>query len=153
ALMMAEYVNMPLELEAAPATSTPVGGWLRDQPGRGAVLYLPLTLDKENSTFMVRSLEHGRPIVNGYSGQRPAHFTSVADAVADPASIDARATLHELGVQVVVSPEPIAGADAPGSPYVERETFGDDTVYELVWSEASEAALEDVNAPPPPAPG
>ncbi len=152
-LMMAEYLNAPLKLVAAPETTTPVGRWLRDQPGRGAVLYLPLSLDKENSTFMVRSLEHGRPIVNGYSGQRPAHFTSVADAVADPASIDARATLHELEERFVVSPEPIAGADAPDSPYVERETFGDETVYELVWTETSEAALEDVEAAAPPAPG
>ena len=151
--MMAEYVNAPLELEPAPETSTAVGRWLRDQPGRGAVLYLPLGLDKENSTYMVRSLEHGRPIVNGYSGQRPAYFTSIADAVADPASVDARATLNELDVQFVVSPDLIAGADAPGSPFVERETFGDDIVYELVWTEEAEAALDKIDAPPPPAPG
>ena len=93
---------------------------------------------------MVRSLEHARPIVNGYSGQRPAFFTSVADALADPASIDARATLRELDVRFVVSPDPIRGADRPDSPYVERETFGDETVYELVWTEENEAALEDV---------
>ncbi len=102
---------------------------------------------------MVRSLEHARPIVNGYSGQRPAFFTSVADAVADPASIDARATLRELDVRFVVSPDPIGGADRPDSPYVERETFGDETVYELVWTEENEAALEDVEAAAPPAPG
>ena len=153
ALMMAEYVNAPLKLVAVPETSTPIGRWLREQPLRGAVLYLPLTLDKDNSTFMVRSLEHARPIVNGYSGQRPAFFTSVADAVADPASIDARVTLRELEVRFVVSPEPIDGADRPDSPYLERETFGDETVYELVWTEENEGALEDVEAPPPPAPG
>ncbi len=153
ALMMAEYVNAPLNLVAAPETSTPVGRWLREQPARGAVLYLPLTLDKANSVDMVRSLEHARPIVNGYSGQRPAFFTSVADAVADPSSIDARATLRELEVRFVVSPEPIRGADRPDSPYVERETFGDETVYELVWTEENEAALEDVEVAAPPAPG
>ncbi len=153
ALMIAEYVNAPLKLVAAPETGTPVGRWLREQPGRGAVLYLPLTLDKDNSTYMVRSLEHARPIVNGYSGQRPAFFTSVADATADPASIDARATLRELDVQFVVSPEPIAGADRPDSPYVERETFGDDTIYELVWTEDNEGALEAIEAPAPPPPG
>ncbi len=153
ALMMSEYVNAPLALAPAPATSTPAGRWLHEQPGRGAVLYLPLTHDKENSVFMVRALEHGRPIVNGYSGQRPAYFTSVVDAMADPASIDARATLRELEVQFVVAPEPIRGADAPDSPYVERETFGDDTIYELVWTETNEAALDDVEALAPPAPG
>lgn len=151
--MMAEYVNAPLALVAAPQLNTRVGVWLRDQPGRGAVLYLPLTLDKENATAMVQSLEHGRPIVNGYSGQRPAYFTSVVDALADPASVDARAMLNELDVQFVVSPAPIAGADAPDSPYVERETFGDDIVYELVWNETNEAALESVEAAAPPPPG
>ena len=153
ALMMAEYINAPLTLVPAPETSTPVGRWLREQSGRGAVLYLPLTLDKDNSTYMVQSLEHRRPIVNGYSGQRPAFYTSVADAVADPASIDARATLRELDVRFVVSPEPIRGADSPDSPYVERETFGDDTIYELVWTEDNEGALEDIEVAAPPAPG
>ena len=153
ALMMAEYLNAPLTLVPAPETSTPVGRWLREQPGRGAVLSLPLTLDKDNSIEMVRSLEHGRPIVNGYSGQRPAFFTSVADAVADPASIDARATLRELDVRFVVSPEPIRGADRPESPYVERETFGDETVYELVWTAENEDALDAVETVAPPAPG
>jgi hypothetical protein len=154
-VMMAEYVNAPLtRLVAAPAATTPAGRWLRDQPGGGAVLYLPLSLDKDNSVFMVRSLEHRRPIVNGYSGQRPAFFTSIVDAFADPVSFDARATLKELGVRFVVAPEPLAVADRPDSPYVERETFGDETIYEVVWTETSEAALDDleVAAPPPPGP-
>jgi hypothetical protein len=152
-LMMAEYLNAPLNLVAAPATHTAVGAWLRDQAGPGAVLYLPLTLDKDNTVHMVRSLEHRRPIVNGYSGQRPAFFTSLADAFADPASVDARALLDELDVRFVVAPEPIAGADRPDSPYVARETFGDETVYEVVWSEAAERALDALDAPPPPPAG
>ena len=154
-LMMAEYLNAPItRLPAAPEAATDADRWLRDQPGPGAVLYLPLSLDKDNSIAMVRSLAHRRPIVNGYSGQRPAFFTSVADAFADPVSIDARATLKELDVRYVVSPEPLALADRPDSPYVERETFGDETLYEVVWTETSEAALDDVEvaAPPPPGP-
>jgi hypothetical protein len=153
ALMMVEYLNAPLKLVAAPATHTRVGQWLREQPARGAVLYLPVSLDKDNSTYMVQSLEHRRPIVNGYSGQRPAYYTSIADAFADPASLDARAMLKELEVRFVVAPEPLASADQPQSPYVERETFGDETVYEVVWTETSEAALEDVEMPPPPPAG
>ena len=152
-LMMAEYVNAPLALVAAPASSTASGRWLRDQKGGGAVLYLPVSLDKENSVFMVHSLEHHRPIVNGYSGQRPAFFTAIADAFADPSSLDARATLKDLGVRFVVSPEPLAIADRPDSPYVERETFGNETIYEVVWSETSEAALDAIDVAAPPAPG
>jgi hypothetical protein len=153
ALLMVEYLNAPLKLVAAPETTTRVGQWLRDRQTPGAVLYLPLSLDKDNSIYMVRSLEHRRPIVNGYSGQRPAYFTSVADAFADPASLDARAMLKELGVRFVVSPEPLVIADEPQSPYVERETFGDETVYEVVWTDTSEAALEEIEVPPPPPAG
>ena len=151
-LMMVEYLNAPLALVAAPPVHTRVGQWLREQTTRGAVLYLPVSLDKDNATFMVQSLEHRRPIVNGYSGQRPSYFTSVADAFADPASLDARALLKELDVRFVVSPEPLASADRPESPYVERETFGEQAVYEVVWTETSEAALDDIEvAAPPPA--
>lgn len=154
ALMMVEYLNAPLtRLPAAPAAETAADRWLRDQPDPGAVLYLPLSLDKDNSVAMVRSLVHRRPIVNGYSGQRPAFFTPVADAFADPASIDARATLKELEVRYVVSPEPLAVADRGDSPYVERETFGDETIYEVVWTETSEAALEALEVAAPPSPG
>jgi uncharacterized protein DUF3108/predicted membrane protein DUF2079 len=153
-VMMAEYLNAPLaRLPAAPAASTDADRWLRNQAAAGAVLYLPLSLDKDNTVAMVRSLAHRRPIVNGYSGQRPAFFTAVADAFVDPASIDARATLKELDVRYVVSPEPLAIADRPDSPYIERETFGDETIYEVVWTETSEAALEEVNVAAPPPPG
>jgi hypothetical protein len=153
ALMLVEYLNAPLKLVAAPERTTNVGQWLSEQQTPGAVLYLPVSLDKDNSVFMVQSLEHRRPIVNGYSGQRPAHFTSIADAFADPASMDARAMLKELDIRFVVSPAPLASADQPESPYVERETFGDETIYEVVWTETNEAALEDVNVPAPPAAG
>jgi hypothetical protein len=153
-VLMVEYVNGPLPLVAAPETSTPAGRWLRDHATPGAVLYLPLSLDKANSTFMVQSLEHRRAIVNGYSGQRPSYYTALVDAFTNPASIDARALLRELDVRFVISPDLIADADRPDSPYVERETFGDTTVYEVMWTETSEAALEvlDAAAPPPPGP-
>jgi hypothetical protein len=153
ALLMAEYINGPLPLVAAPETSTPAGLWLRESSTPGAVLYLPLSLDKANSAFMVQSLEHRRPIVNGYSGQRPSYYTSLVDAFANPASADARALLKDLDVRYVVSPDLIAGADHPESPYVERETFGDTTIYEVVWTETSEAALEVLDAAAPPSPG
>lgn len=155
-LLMAEYVNAPLPLVAAPPAHTAAGQWLRDQPAPGAVLYLPLTLDRENTPFMVQSLEHFRPIVNGYSGQRPAFFAAIVDAMSDMASVDARAALHELGVRFVVSPTPVEAAGRPGSPLEERARLADAVIYEVVWTPEREAALDDSShaelPPPGPAP-
>lgn len=153
AAMCLEYVNAPLALVAAPPMSTAAGRWLAGEGGPGPVVYLPLTLDRENSPFMVQSLEHGRPIVNGYSGQRPSFYTSLVDALADPASADARATLKELAVRFVVSPATLAGAGEPASPFVERVRLDDVVIYELVWTPASEAALDEVAIAEPPPPG
>jgi hypothetical protein len=151
--MCLEYANAPLAFVAAPPASTPVGRWLAVADGPGAVLYLPLTLDRENSLFMVQSLEHGRPIVNGYSGQRPSFYTSLVDALTDPVSVDARATLKELDVRFVVSPGPLAGAGDPASPFVERARLEGSIIYEVAWTAASEAALDDVSIASPPPPG
>ena len=130
------------------------GRWLSAAAPPGAVLYLPLALDRENSVFMVQSLEHKRPIVNGYSGQRPSFFTSFVDAFADPGSIEARAILKDTEVRYVVSPAPIRSAGDSSSPFVERARVAEGVIYELVWTAESEAALEgaEVEAPPPPGP-
>ena len=69
--LLLEYANAPLAFVEAPVTDTAVGRWLRDAPGPGAVAYLPVGMDRENTPAMVEALQHGRPIVNGYSGQRP----------------------------------------------------------------------------------
>lgn len=153
ALMCLEYANAPLAFVPAPPASTATGRWLAEEGGSGAVLYLPLTLDRENSPFMVQSLEHGRPIVNGYSGQRPSFYTSLVDAFADPASAEARATLKELNVRFVVSPGDLAGAGQPASPFVEQARFDGRVIYELVWTPESEAALDEVAIAEPPPPG
>ena len=58
-----------------------MGQWLASQAGQGAVLYLPLTNDRRNTVAMVDSLQHGRPIVNGYSGQRPSFYPALVDVL------------------------------------------------------------------------
>ena len=62
----------------APSLTTDVGRWLRDAPEPGPVLYLPIGTDIDDSKAMVAALEHGRPIVNGHSGQRPALYARVS---------------------------------------------------------------------------
>jgi hypothetical protein len=148
-----EYANAPLNLAAAPPLRTEIGQWLANEPTPGAVVHLPITADIENTPFMVQSLEHWRPIVNGYSGQRPAYYGSLVDSLADLPSPTAFTALRDFDVHFVVSPTAIAGAGHERSPLVERARFETGTIYEVKWSPAALAALDETNTPPPPPPG
>jgi hypothetical protein len=152
-LMMAEFVNAPLPLVPAPPRETSVGQWLASEPMPGAVLYVPLAIDFENTRYMVQSLEHRRPIVNGYSGQRPPFFSALVDSISDFPSPTALAAVHELDVRFVVSGAPVDAAGTEQSPLVERARFDEGIVYEVRWTPAAVAALGDGLGPPPPAPG
>ncbi len=154
AAMAVEYANVPLALAPAPPRETAVGQWLRHEPAPGAVLHLPLTIDIENTPFMVQSLEHWRPIVNGYSGLRPTFFPALVDSLSSLPEPDALATLKELEVRFVVSPAPLPEANTPASPLVERARLESAVIYEVRWTPESEAALDDaVVVPEPPPPG
>lgn len=153
AVLIVEYLNAPLPLITAPPRATQVGAWLRDAPEPGAVVHLPLTIDIDNTPFMVQSLEHGRPIVNGYSGQRPPFYSAVVDSLADMPAAEALAALKELDVRFVVSRATIAGTGHSRSPLVERARLADGVIYELKWTPEAEASLRDVNLPAPPPPG
>ncbi len=153
ALLALEYVNGPLPLAPAPARRTGVGQWLAAEPGPGAVLYVPLGDDIGNTPVMVQSLEHRRPIVNGYSGQRPAFFSALVESLADFPAPDALAAVRELDVRFVVAPAPVAGAGDPRSPLVERARFAEGVIYEVRWTPVAVAALGDTSGPPPPPPG
>lgn len=148
-----EYVNVPLTLAEAPPASTETGRWLSGESTPGPVLYLPLTIDIESTPFMVQSLEHGRAIVNGYSGQRPAFYSTIVNDLSDFPSPTALATIRELEVRFVVSPEPVAGAGNDRSPLVERVRLADGVIYEVRWTPAAIVGLDDAAAPAPPPPG
>jgi hypothetical protein len=159
-----EFWNAPIPTVPAPPTLSPVARWLRDVQGPGAVLYLPLGTDAGNTIAMVDSLGHGRPIVNGYSGQRPGFFLGLVDTLSKWPSADSLWTLRDLGVRFVVCPSSLAacrtaptlesraGAGTP-TPLVERVRLDGATIYELAWSPEVEAALPRPELPPPPPPG
>ncbi len=151
ALVAIEYVNVPIPYVIAPALRSDAGAWLASAPAPGPVLYLPLGLDAANTPFMVASLQHGRPIVNGYSGQRPSFFTGLLDTLRDVPDAESLWTLKDLGVRYLVAPRPLT-ATSP-SPLVERAVFGSTVVYELVWTPEVEAMLVRPEVPPPPPPG
>lgn len=136
ALMLAEYANAPLAFVEAPPTDTPVGRWLRDAPEPGAVLYWPVSMGRENTPYMIEALQHGRPIVNGYSGRRPPGYTRIIDALSTLPSVEGLAMLKELNVRFVVAP---AGQHAVSNDvhFVQRAVFGDRAIYECQWREVS----------------
>ena len=45
--------------------------------GAGAILELPLGFPYDDLDAMYRSTHHGRPVVNGYSGQRPPYYPAL----------------------------------------------------------------------------
>jgi hypothetical protein len=164
AALCLEYASIPWPLVDRPPKSTAVGQWLASQTGQGAVLYLPLTNDRRNTVAMVDSLQHGRPIVNGYSGQRPSFYPALVDVLSTFPSVDALWTLHDFDVRFVVSPSALPaiattedaarGANGNvGTPLVARARFGEAVIYELVWSPDVEARLAPSAPAPPPPPG
>jgi hypothetical protein len=146
-----EYLSVPLPTVPSPPARTPVGQWLAHEPGAGAVLYLPLDGDLGNTTAMVQSLEHRRPIVNGYSGQRPAFFMGLVDTLNQVPDADALWTLRDLNVRFIVSPRALARIDR--GPLVERATLAGDSIYELRWTPETEAVVPRPDPPAPPEPG
>lgn len=154
AVMAVEYLNVPLPLTAAPPRETPVGQWLRREPDRGPVLYLPLALDVENTPAMVQTLEHRRAIVNGYSGQRPNFYSALVDTMKTFPSDQSLLALNEIGVRFIVSPTPIA-PPAPGSPWplIERARFADGVIYEFRWTPEIHDRLARALAVTPEPPG
>jgi hypothetical protein len=150
-----ELLNVPIPLTAAPPRETAVGQWLRKEPGPGAVVHVPLALDIESTPAMVQSLEHRRPLVNGYSGQRPSFYSALVDTVKTFPSDASLLALHEFGVRFVVTASPVAAPseDAPW-PLLERARLADGVIYEFRWTpEIEERLARDVAVrPDPPGP-
>jgi hypothetical protein len=150
-LMAVEFLNGSVAWTAAPPASTPTGHWLQLASEPGPVAYLPIGNEGHDTTVMVASLEHGRPIVNGYSGQRPPLYDGLVEQMATFPAADALLTLHDLGIRFVIAAAPVSPARPP-SALVERARLIDGVVYELRWTSEVEAALEetaDVTPLPP----
>ena len=154
ALLAVEYYPGPLAWTPAPRTTSPVSGFLAQQQGPGAVIYLPMGGDIDNTPYMVEALGHRRPIVNGYSGQRPPFFGGAVAALSTFPSVEAFWMLHDLDVRFIVTGRDV---DRTAWPVIERVTIGENGattyVYELAWSPEVEARLGEPAAPVPPPPG
>jgi len=145
-----EFSNGAIAYPVAPALTSDAARWLRDQPGNGAVVCVPMGFDTGNTRCMLESIEHGRPIVNGQAGARPAFFAALVDAASRLPSSGALAVLHDVGVEFVVADGPDGLNVIPGGPLVERARFADRRVYQIVWSAEADAALDADVVPPEP---
>ena len=141
----------------APPVGDPVSAWLRDADGPGPVAYLPMPEDRAATPIMLGTLVHGRPIVNGYSGQRPSFAGAVEGALGTFPSADAIWTLHDLGVRFVVTPED--GLDVRW-PLARRAALAGASGSRVIYELADEATLlaavgapATVAAPTPGTPG
>jgi Protein of unknown function (DUF3108) len=138
---MLEWIHVPPGLTAAPPLHTDVGGWLRREQGPGAVAVLPIGIDIESTPAMVQSLEHRRPLVNGYSGQRPPFYAPLVETLSTFPSDESLLALHESDVRFVVTRDPVP-ASAEASPLVERARFAEEgIIYELRWTPEMEQRL------------
>jgi hypothetical protein len=87
---------------------------------RGAVVVeVPFPMPQQwflNGPYMVNSTRHWRPMLNGYSGFRPASYEKSYEAARGFPSDESLIALHERGVTHVI---------------VHRQAFGEDRVQEL----------------------
>jgi hypothetical protein len=148
-----EYGNGTINYPAAPQLTSNAGRWIRDQPGTGAVICLPMNVFAGNTACMLQSLEHGRPVVNGYSGVRPLFFEALVDAMSGAPNPESLLAMHDLGVEYVVSDRPLAIEAGLEGALVERASFSDQHVYRVQWSPTIESALRAASEVLPPAPG
>jgi hypothetical protein len=145
-----EYANAPIAVVGAPPSRSDIGAWLKERPGAGPVVYLPLDLDDRNALVMIESLQHGRPILNGVGFWTPGIYPVVADALKTFPGADAMWALKRTGVRYLVVPHAV-DVPAPG-PLVERAAFGDTRIYELVWNAEAPHEVKRPELPPPPKP-
>jgi len=102
---------------------------------------------------MLQALEHGRPVVNGYSGLRPPFFEALADAANRLPAADSLLALHDLGVEFVVSSRELPTDTEIAGALIQRVAFADQRIYQLTWSAELESKLTASTDITPPEPG
>jgi len=125
--------------------------WLAAQPGRDAVVHLPMLavygLERRpafhESIYMVYSTLHWKPLVNGYAGIEPRRYVQLREILRSFPSQESLAALRTTGARYVVVHRKGYGPnqwqrleqrmpEALGSSLRERAVLGTDTVYELL---------------------
>ncbi len=128
----------------------PVYRWLAAQPGRDAVVHLPMLdvsgLERRpafhESVYMVYSTLHWKPLVNGYAGIEPRAYVQLRETLRSFPAEPSLAALRAVGTRYVVVHRKGFGPlqwerlqsgmpAALAASLRETAVLGDDVVYEL----------------------
>jgi hypothetical protein len=88
----------------------PVYRWLAEQPGRDAIVHLPMLdvygLERRpafhESVYMVYSTLHWKPLVNGYAGIEPKGYVEIRNLARDFPSEAFLGALRAIGTRLVI---------------------------------------------------
>jgi hypothetical protein len=108
-LMLGEFAVLPLDMQPYRVDPPAVDTWLATQPKPFAVVEVPLpdsysiiTQERRNTLYMLHSLGHYQPIVQGFSGIQPPGYMDLHwKLVRFPDEVSLRALL-DLGVKYAV---------------------------------------------------
>jgi hypothetical protein len=98
----------PGPIAALPDDGTVWSQWLRDRPG-GGVAMMPMPVDRPVEVFeptagwMLQALDHGHPLLNGYTGFFPAGDRDMRIRMASFPDADTVTELRSRGVRYVVA--------------------------------------------------
>jgi hypothetical protein len=108
-LMLGEFAVLPLDVQPYRVDPPSVDAWLATQPKPFAVVDTPLpdsysviTQERRNTLYMLHSLGHYQPIVQGFSGIQPPGYMDLHwKLVKFPDEVSLR-TLLDMGVKYAV---------------------------------------------------
>jgi hypothetical protein len=105
-LSVAEFWSSPLGVRANQASPTEAHRWLSYQPAGTVVVEMPVPKNEAlwlyETTYLIRSMHHWQPLVNGYSGFAPQQYMRTLETLRgfpDDRSIE---RLRELKVRFIL---------------------------------------------------
>ena len=108
-LVLGELAAFPLETTPYEVTTSPMDQWLAQSSASDPIVVFPIPDPRDDvlsarrhSTYMLYSLAHFAPLVNGYSGFTPQSHESLFHRLASFPDVDGLAELGKLGVRFAV---------------------------------------------------
>ncbi|GMR24240.1 MAG: hypothetical protein BMS9Abin37_2758 [Acidobacteriota bacterium] len=108
-LVLVELAAFPLETTPYEVTTSPMDQWLAERSASEPIVVLPIPDPRDDvasarrhSTYMLYSLAHFAPLVNGYSGFTPQSHERLFQRLARFPDDDGLAELQKLGVRFAV---------------------------------------------------